>query len=90
MLAVAEAAGVPPARVSFRHSLQFIRVFCMVEAWVCAPGNLPRRLDSLHEVMASLLILPERRTERRYKRQVKIKMSGYARNPGRPLAKGSK
>jgi len=90
MLAVAEAAGVPPARVSFRHSLQFIRVFCMVEAWVCAPGNLPRRLDSLHEMMASLLILPERRTERRYKRQVKIKMSGYARNQGRPLAKGSK
>ena len=33
------------------------------------------------------LILPERRRERRYKRHVKIKMSGYKRNPGRPMAK---
>jgi hypothetical protein len=90
MLAVAGAAGVPPLRVSFRHSLQFIRLFCLVEAWACAPGNLPSRLATLHETMASLLILPERRPARRYKRHVKIKMSAYKRNPGRPLAKRSK
>lgn len=86
MLNVAEAAGVPPVRISFRHSLQFIRVFCLVEAWTSAPGNLPKRLDTFHEMMASLLILPERRTERRYERHVKIKMSNFKRNPGRPLA----
>ena len=90
MLTVAEAAGVLPVRISFRHSLQFIRAFCLVEAWTCSPGNLPKRLDSLHETMASLLILPERRTERRYERHVKIKMSGFKRNPGRPLAKEPK
>lgn len=90
MLAVAEAAGVSPVRVSFRHSLQLIRVFCMVEAWTCSPGNLPKRLSSLLETMASLLILPERRRGRRYKRHVKIKMSNYKRNPGRPIAKGAK
>lgn len=90
MLEVAEAAGVPPLRVSFRHSLMLIRVFCTVEAWTCAPGNLPNRLASHHETMASLLILPERRPERHYKRHLKIKMSGYKRNPGKPLAKGSK
>jgi len=39
-------------------------------------------LDSMQ-----LLILPERRSERRYKRHVKIKMSGYKRNPGRSAAK---
>lgn len=89
MLSVADAAGVPPTRVSFRHSLQFIRVFCFVEAWICSPGNLPKRLAAFHETMASLLILPERRTERRYARQVKIKMSNFSRNPGRPLAKES-
>jgi len=87
MLGVAEAAGVPPVRVSFRHSLQFIRVFCIVEAWTCAPGNLPKRLISLQENMSSLLILPERRPNRLYKRQVKIKMSSYKRNPGKPQAK---
>jgi len=37
--------------------------------------------------MMQLLILPERRSERRYKRHVKIKMSGYKRNPGRSAAK---
>jgi len=90
MLDVAEAAGVLPSRVSFRHSLMFIRVFCTVEAWTCAPGNLPKRLVSFHETMKSLLILPDRRSERRYKRHVKIKMSKFKRNPGRPIAKGAK
>jgi hypothetical protein len=90
MLDVAEAAGVPAIRISFRHSLQLIRVFCMVEAWTCEAGVVPKRLTFHRELVASLLILPERRSERRYKRHVKIKMSGYKRNPGRPLAKGSK
>ena len=67
-----------------------IRVFCTVEAWTCSPGNLPKRLASFHETMKSLLILPERRPERRYKRHVKIKMSTFTRNPGKPAAKGSK
>ena len=90
MLDVAEAAGVPPIRVSFRHSLMLIRVFCTVEAWTCAPGNLPKRLSSFHETLKSLLILPERRPKRRYKRHVKIKMSNFKRNPGSPVVKGSK
>ncbi len=86
MLEVAVAAGVDPIRVSFRHSLQLLRVFCIVEAWTCAPGNLPKRLSSHFEMVAALLILPERRPERRYKRHVKIKMSKYKRNPGRPIS----
>jgi len=90
MVDVAEASRVPPVRVSFRHSLMLIRVFCTVEAWACAPGNLPKRLVSFHETLRSLLILPERRPERRYKRHVKIKMSNFKRNPGKPVAKGSK
>lgn len=90
MLEVAEAAGLSPVRVSFRHSLQLIRIFCIVEAWTCAPGNLPKRLSSHRELMESLLILPERRSNRRYERHVKIKMSGYKRNPGRPVAKAAK
>lgn len=90
MLDVANAAGVDPVRVSFRHALQLIRVFCMVEAWTCAPANLPKRLSSHLDTMESLLILPERRTDRRYKRHVKIKMSSYKRNPGKPPSNKSK
>lgn len=89
MLDIAEEAGLPPTRVSFRHALQLIRVFCLVEAWTTAPSNLPKRLEGFHEMMG-LLILPERRTKRRYKRHVKIKMSSYKRNPGRPVSKRSK
>ncbi len=90
MLDVAEAAGVHPLRISFRHSLMLIRVFCTVDAWTCAPGNLPRRIADHRAVLAALLVLPERRPERRYKRHVKIKMSSYKRNPGRQIGKAGK
>ena len=84
MLDVAGAAGVPPVRISFLHSLLLIRVLCTVEAWTTAPGAIPKQLSAHREMVSSLLIVPERRPERSYKRQVKIKMSGYKRNPGRP------
>jgi hypothetical protein len=77
MARVAERAGVAPTRISFRHALQFIRVFWLT-AWTTSPGVLPRRLEALHDELA-LLILPERRPERRYPRAVKIKMSNYPR-----------
>jgi len=84
MARVAADEGVSPNRISFRHSLQLIRVFCL-NSWTTQPGALPRRLGSLEKDLR-LLILPERRTERRYPRQVKIKMSNYKRHPGRPHA----
>lgn len=88
MLDVAEAAGVKPTRVSFRHTLQLVRVLCLVQAWTSSPGTIPKLISEHLELVRSL-ILPERRPERRYKRHVKIKMSPYKRNPGRPV-KGSK
>ena len=50
MLEVAEEAGVEPIRVSFRHALQLIRVFCLVEAWTTAPRNLPKSLAGHKEM----------------------------------------
>jgi len=87
ILDVAAAAGVEPTRVSFRHTLQLVRVLCLVQAWTSPPGTIPKLITAHLEMMKSL-ILPERRSERRYERHVKIKMSSYKRNPGRP-AKGS-
>ncbi len=81
MARVARDAGLDPRRISFLHSLQLIRNFC-VASWATAPGALPRRLASMERDLR-LLVLPERRTERRYPRHVKIKMSNYARNHGR-------
>jgi hypothetical protein len=77
MARVAARARVPPVRISFRHALQFIRLFWLT-AWTASPGVLPRRLEALHDELA-LLILPERRPHRRYPRAVKIKMSNYPR-----------
>jgi len=77
MARVAERAGVAPTRISYRHALQFVRLFWLT-AWTTSPGVLPRRLEALHDELA-LLILPERRPHRRYPRAVKIKMSRYPR-----------
>jgi len=76
MARVATRARVPPVRISFRHALQFIRIFWLT-AWDASPGVLPRRLEALHDELA-LLLLPERRP-RAYPRAVKIKMSNYPR-----------
>jgi hypothetical protein len=78
MTRVAARARVPPGRISYRHALQFIRLFWLT-AWTASPGVLPRRLEALHDEPA-LLILPERRPQRRYPRAVKLKMSNYPRN----------
>lgn len=74
MLHVANRLNLPPSRLSFRHSLMFIRNF-LVSAWLASPGVLPKRLETLHEEV-SLLVLPLRRP-RHYAREVKIKMNNY-------------
>jgi Insertion element 4 transposase N-terminal/Transposase DDE domain len=76
MARVAGRIGVPPPRISFRHALQLVRL-CWLTGWLASPGVLPRRLQTLDEELA-LLVLPERRA-RRYPRAVKIKMSNYPR-----------
>jgi len=78
---VAQELSLEPSRLSFRHALMLIRNFCLV-AWSVSPGAVPRRLASL-DADLRLLVLPERRSERNYPRHVKIKMSNYARNPGK-------
>lgn len=85
MTDVATKTGLPPTRLSFTHTLRLVRVFCQVHAWAAAPTKLPKRIEELEDMLA-LLILPKRRPERSYPRHVKIKMSTYKRNPGRPIA----
>jgi len=87
MARVAQRAGVSPTRVSYRHAVNFIRLFWLT-AHLVSPGALPRRLDALHKELA-LLILPPRRPERRFPRAVKIKMSKFPRKRPRP-ARGLK
>jgi hypothetical protein len=82
MARVAAEAGVAPPRVSFVGALRLIRdewLWCAV----ASPGAIPRHLRNLRRALA-LLILPERRRERRYPRAVKLKMSPYPRNRASP------
>lgn len=82
MLLVAQTNDLPPKQVSFQASLLWIRNFWIAEALTRSPGNIPRRLAELRSTLG-VLILPRRRSERRYPRHVKIKMSNYKRNRGR-------
>ncbi len=82
ILDAANEAGLPPTRISFKNSLHLIRTFCTINAWMVPSGTMKTEMRMLRE-MLGVLILPERRPERSYKRHVKIKMSSYKRNPGR-------
>jgi hypothetical protein len=77
MQRVARALDLPPVRISYRHTLMLLRGFWLT-IWAASPGVVPRRLEEL-DLQSALLILPPRRTRRRYPRAVKVKMSGYRR-----------
>lgn len=77
MAAVAEEAGVPPTRISFVGALHLITDEWLWAA-VTSPGAIPARLRALRANLRGL-ILPPRRSERSYPREVKIKMSNYNR-----------
>jgi hypothetical protein len=81
---VADEAGVEPTRISFVAAL---RLICDEWLWcaIATPGAIPKHLRNLRASLKTL-ILPPRRSERRYPRAVKIKMSNYARK----RRKGSK
>lgn len=75
---IAAEADVPPSRISFLMSLRLIRDEWAWAAASSAPGAIPKNLRALREEVKRF-ILPPRRTERRYPRAVKIKMSNYDR-----------
>jgi hypothetical protein len=82
---VAAEAGVPPVRISFVATMNFIETALRMWGTESA-GRWPQRLVHLREDL-SHFILPERRT-RSYPRAVKIKMSNYSRK--RPARSSSK
>ncbi len=81
MLLAAKEFELAPNRIAFVPSLHWIRTFWLT-AWKTAPGTLPRHLGKLRSSL-NVLVLPPRRSRRRYARHVKIKMSNYPRNRGR-------
>jgi hypothetical protein len=77
MVRIAEEADVPPNRISFVMALRLIRDEWLWSA-VASPGAIPRHLRELRAEVLHF-VLPPRRSERRYPRAVKIKMSNYPR-----------
>jgi len=79
---IADEAKVPPTRVSFVGAMRMI-----IDEWmwcaIASPGAIPKHLRNLRESLKAL-ILPPRRSERRYPRAVKIKMSNYPRKRRKP------
>lgn len=83
MAIAAQKLELQPRGMSFLYSLRLVRAFLIATAWDTSPANIPRFLATLDEELESAT-LPARRAERRYERWVKVKMSGYKRNPGKP------
>lgn len=81
MLLVATTHALSPRRISFVSSLMWITNFWIL-AWRTAPANVPKHLGEFHSTL-KVLFLPVRRSERRYPRHVKIKMSNFPRNRGK-------
>lgn len=81
MLLAADSHELPPQRISFWSSLLWIRNF-WAGAWTMSPGTIPKHLGDFRSTL-NVLILPLRRSERRFPRHVKIKMSNFKRNRGR-------
>jgi hypothetical protein len=77
MARTAADLGVEPTRISFVAAL---RIICDTWSWcaIASPGALPTRLKTMREFFTRL-VLPDRRTNRRYPRAVKIKMSNFPR-----------
>lgn len=82
MLLAALEHQLPPNRCSFRNALLWIRTFIIITVWKSKPGTIPKHLSGFRSTL-DVLFLPERRSERRYPRHVKIKMSKYKRNRGK-------
>jgi hypothetical protein len=79
---LADEAGVEPTRISFVAALRLI-VDEMLWLAVTSPGAIPCRLRDLRANLKRF-ILPPRRSDRRYPRAVKIKMSNYPRKRRSP------
>ncbi len=75
---------IQPRGMSFVFSLRLVRAFLIATAWEGSPATIPKHLNTLDNELESAT-LPARRPKRRYKRWVKVKMTGYKRNPGRPV-----
>ncbi len=82
MARMADTVGLPPTRISFSKSLRHVRnIFRDVVH--TSPGAIPKRFKSWRED-PDYFVLPPRRSARRYPREVKIKMSHYARKRIKP------
>ena len=84
---IAAELRVEPTRISFVAALRFF-----VEQWIWAsqtstPGAIPKRLTTMRDRIR-YFVLPPRRPERVFPRQVKIKMSPYDRK--RPTTSSSR
>ena len=82
MALAAAQEGVAPNRISFRYALMEVRDLLFLAVMTRSPGALPKHIKDLPRKIREL-VLPMRRSTRRYPRHVKIKMSNFKRNRGK-------
>ena len=82
---IADEADVPPSRISFTMALRLIRdewLWCAI----ASPGSIPKKLQRMRQQVARF-VLPPRRSDRRFRREVKIKMSSYPKKTRKTVKK---
>ena len=84
MASVAQSKGLEPSRISFTGALLLVQNF-FLSSLTASPGTLPKELAEMERSMGRSMVLPERRKNRRYPRQIKIKMSNYKKAPARHM-----
>lgn len=77
---IAAEACVPPTRISFIAALHYVRDQWFWSTDTRYPGAIPKQLLKLRERMKRF-ILPPRRTERSYPRELKNDYRAYPRRP---------
>jgi hypothetical protein len=82
-------AGVSPTQISFLAAIAVMKDEIGRLRGRFAYGTIPDRMKDLRRNLKRL-VLPERRTERAYPREVKIKMSNYARKRSIPRGNRTK
>ena len=84
---IAEEADVTPSRISFVAAMRFIR-----DEWswcaVASPGSIPAKLRRMRQRIRDF-VLPAHRSNRRYPRAVKVKMSNSAKKRRPTVKKGA-
>jgi len=78
MAKAAAKVEVEPRRLSFKHCVHHIRIFCAAMLWMHAPSKMGKLLDDLDDALGAMIIPSKKaRKKRSYPREIKARKKTY-------------